>query len=168
MYANRTGQVRNDVRYLKTDRLVCIDNAMRIPINRIDENSLPVGMSTMKGSRDHCSRKTGQGANLDCPLRSNNTHKGSQKKKLPQTDRPWVRATVLDRTKKFYLTRWRHPFTATQKLGQTPIVHFVVFQRIKFTDLWHRSFNLSEEIWKQFPNRCDPRFDRRITHSTQI
>src|ERR1700751_4356789 len=106
MYANRIGQVRNHFLYLKTDWFACIDNAMRIPINRINKNSLSVRISTMKGSRDHCGRKTRQGANLDCPSRSNNARKGSQKKRLPQTDRSWVCATVLDRTQKCGLTRW--------------------------------------------------------------
>src|SRR4029078_4771872 len=168
MYANRIGQVRNHFRYLKTDRFAFIDNAMRISINRINKNSLSVRVSTMKGSRDHCGRKTRQGANLDCPLRSNNTSKGSQKKRIPQTDRSWVRATVLDRTQKCCLTRWWDSFSATQKLGQTPIVHFVGFQRIKFTYLRRRFLDASEEIRKQFPSCCDVRFSRGITHSRQI
>src|SRR4029079_3446990 len=100
MYANRIGPVSNHFRYLKTDRFACIDNAMRISSNRINKNSLSVRISTMKGSRDHCGRKTRQGANLDCPLRSNNTSKGSQKKKIQQPDVPGGRPPVLDETQK--------------------------------------------------------------------
>jgi hypothetical protein len=36
MHANRIGKIRNDIRYLKTDRLVCLDDAVRIPVNRIN------------------------------------------------------------------------------------------------------------------------------------
>src|SRR5690242_13660726 len=76
MYANGIGQMRNNLRYLKTDRLARIDNATRVPINRINEAYLFVGLSTMKGGRDHCSRKTSQGSNLDRPLWSDDTREG--------------------------------------------------------------------------------------------
>jgi hypothetical protein len=137
VYANGIRQMRNDFRYLKTDRLGGIDNATSVPIDRIDEAYLFVGVSTMKGGRDHRSRKTSQGPNLDRPLWSDDTREGGQKKKLRQIDRSRMRPAVLNCTQKFHLTRRWQTFATTQQLAETRVLDLVILQRIKLADSRH-------------------------------
>src|SRR2546423_1445487 len=128
MNPSRMGERRKHFTNQKADRLVVGEEAVRVSVDGIHQNLFLARTLPSKGRRNHRRRKTTQGTNLDSARWSEDADECGKKEAVTKVNRSGSSGVILDRAQKSDLLRRRTLFFAIEKLGEKPILCFVIVE----------------------------------------